>query len=170
MTTKRERIPLGPAKEYNPTQDLLSWLTDHFNRFGDIYKASVYGTDVYVVSDPQCADYVLRRNWQNYRKGQAIKRIGLLLGNGLMVSEGEFWKSQRRMIQPAFHQKAIGALTNVITAANVALLKKWEGRSSRERACQYHARHQPDGPEGGARFHLRRRLRTGCAAFQHSFR
>jgi cytochrome P450 len=78
-----------------------------------------------VVSDPQLADHVLRKNWQNYKKGQAIKRVGLLLGNGLMVSEGEFWKSQRRMIQPAFHDKAIGALINVIITANVALLEKW---------------------------------------------
>jgi cytochrome P450 len=79
-----------------------------------------------VVSDPQLADHVLRKNWQNYKKGQAIKRVGLLLGNGLMVSEGEFWKSQRRMIQPAFHDKVIGMLIKVITTANVTLLEKWK--------------------------------------------
>ena len=81
---------------------------------------------MYVVSDPEHVDHVLRINWRNYKRGQAIKRIGFLLGNGLIVSEGEFWKSQRRMIQPAFHDKAIGALTNVISAANLALLKKWK--------------------------------------------
>jgi cytochrome P450 len=101
-------------------------MSDHFRQFGNIYKASVYDTDVYVVSDPQSADYVLRENWQNYKKGLAIKRVGWLLGNGLMVSEGEFWKRQRRMIQPAFHQEAIGALIDVITTANVTLLKKWQ--------------------------------------------
>ncbi len=88
---------------------------DQFERFGDIYKASIYGTSVYVSRDPQHAQHVLRENWQNYVKGQAIKRVAFLLGNGLMVSEGEFWKTQRRMIQPAFHRKAIGALTEVIT-------------------------------------------------------
>jgi cytochrome P450 len=101
-------------------------MSDQFRQFGNIYKASVYGTNVYVVSDPQYAHYVLCNNWQNYKKGQHIKRVGMLLGNGLMVSEGDFWKRQRRMIQPAFHHKAIGALTNVITTANIALLRKWE--------------------------------------------
>jgi cytochrome P450 len=101
-------------------------MSDQFMQFGDIFSASVYGTNVYVVSDPAYADHVLRKNWQNYKKGQAIKRIGLLLGNGLMVSEGELWKSQRRMIQPAFHDKAIGGLTAVITAANLKLLGKWK--------------------------------------------
>ena len=111
MYTEPSQIPPGPAEKYDPAQDLLKWISDNFEQFGDIYKASVYGTDVYVVSDPQYAHYVLRDNWQNYKKGQAIKRVGLLLGNGLMVSEGDFWKSQRRMIQPAFHHEAIEGLT-----------------------------------------------------------
>ena len=120
------RIPPGPAEKYDTSEDLLRWMSDQFDRFGNIYRATIYGTDVYVVNDPEYVDHVLRINWRNYKKGQAIKRIGFLLGNGLMVSEGEFWKSQRRMIQPAFHDKAVGALINVITAANTELLKKWK--------------------------------------------
>jgi cytochrome P450 len=126
MTFEQGRIPPGPAENYDPSEDLLRWMNDQFDRFGSIYRASVYGTDMYVVSDPEYVDHVLRINWRNYKKGLAIKRIGFLLGNGLMVSEGEFWKSQRRMVQPAFHDKAIGALINVISAANIALLKKWK--------------------------------------------
>src|SRR5271157_1214749 len=133
MTAKPRRIPLGPAEKYNPSQDLLSWKSDRFKQFGDIYKASIYGTNVYVVSDPELADYVLRENWQIYKKGLAIKRVGWLLGNGLMVSEGAFWKSQRRLIQPAFHHEAIGALMDVITTANVTLLKEWR-RAAQEKA------------------------------------
>ena len=126
MTTIRGRIPPGPAEKYCVTQGLSSWMGDQFERFGDIYKASIYGISVYVVRDPRYAQHVLRDNWQNYSKGQAIKRVALLLGNGLMVSEGELWKTQRRMIQPAFHRKTIGALTEVIRTSNVALLRRWE--------------------------------------------
>jgi cytochrome P450 len=133
MPVSLRRIPPGPVERYNTSEDLLSWMRDQFKRFGDIYKASVYGSDVYVVSDPKYVDYVLRENWQNYKKGLAIKRINLLLGNGLMVSEGEFWKGQRRTIQPAFHHEAIRTLVKLMTIANVALLKKWE------QAAQEHA-------------------------------
>jgi cytochrome P450 len=132
MITNARRIPLGPAEKFDPSQDLLTWLRDHFEKFGDIYKASIYGTNVYVVSNPQYAHHILRDNWQNYKKGQAIKRVGLLLGNGLMVSEGEFWKSQRRMIQPGFHDAAIGELTKVITTANATLLGKWQRAAQAE--------------------------------------
>jgi cytochrome P450 len=119
-------IPPGPAEAYSPTEDLLNWMHGHFKRYGNIYKASVYGTNAYVISAPEYAQHILRTNWQNYTKGQEFKRVALLLGNGLVVSEGEFWKKQRRMIQPAFHNNAIGALTGVISAVNVALLERWE--------------------------------------------
>jgi len=132
MITKPWRIPPGPEK-YNPSQDLLSWMSDRFEQFGNIYIASINGASVYVVSDPRYANYILREHSQNYKKGRAIKRVGMLLGQGLIVSDGEFWKSQRRMIQPAFHHEAIGALANVMTTANVTLLRKWE-RAAREKS------------------------------------
>src|SRR5208283_4062528 len=119
------QIPHGPAEKYSNSQDLLVWMGEQFERFGDIYKASIYGTDVYVISAPEYVEHVLLKNWQNYPKGQAIKRIALLLGNGLMVSEGDFWMHQRRMIQPAFTRAALGSLAHVITAANADLLDKW---------------------------------------------
>ena len=131
MNLEHGRIPPGPAEKYHTSEDLLRWMSDQFDRFGSIYRASIYGTNVYVVSDPEHVDHVLRINWRNYKKGQAIKRIGFLLGNGLIVSEGEFWKSQRRMIQPAFHDKAIGALINVIYRPRSDLLFSGEYRHLR---------------------------------------
>lgn len=125
MTTGYGRVPHGPDKKYSGDQELLDWMGDQFTQFGDIYKASVYGTNVYVVRDPVYAKHVLRDNWRNYVKGQAIKRVAMLLGNGLMVSEGELWKTQRRLIQPAFHRDAITALIEIVASANVQLLETW---------------------------------------------
>ena len=79
-----------------------------------------------MVREAQYVEHIFRRNWQNYTKGRQIKRIALLLGSGLMVSESELWKRQRQMIQPAFHDKMIANLTDTITQANLALLKRWE--------------------------------------------
>jgi len=128
------RIPDGPDEKYDTSVDLLTWLETNFARFGDIYRASIYGTSAYVVSDPDLADHVLRVNWQNYKKGQAIKRIGFLLGNGLMVSEAEQWKRQRRMIQPAFHERVLTNMTAIILAENLALLNQWEQAASRKQS------------------------------------
>jgi cytochrome P450 len=126
MTSESRRVPPGPLEKYDNSEDLLVWLGEQFQRYGDIYKASIYGTDAYVLTGPQYVEHVLLKKWQNYPKGQAIKRIALLLGNGLMVSKGEFWTRQRRMMQPAFNRSALGALVGVITVANAGLLEKWE--------------------------------------------
>ena len=107
-------------------------MDEQFQRHGDIFKTSIFNVNAFVIRSPEYAEHVLRRNWQNYARGQAIKRIALLLGNGLIVSEGEFWKRQRRMVQPAFHRNAVAALMGVITATNTALLEKWQ-QAARER-------------------------------------
>ena len=132
MTASVRRIPPGPVESYDTSRDLLGWLGEQFALFGDIFKASAFGTDMYAVRDPGYAQQVLRTNWQNYRKGTAIKRIRLLLGNGLMASDGALWKAQRRMIQPAFHRDAIGTLVPIMTAANQELLDSWK-RAAREK-------------------------------------
>jgi cytochrome P450 len=41
MTLERGRIPPGPAEKYDASQDLLSWMNDQFDRFGNIYRASI---------------------------------------------------------------------------------------------------------------------------------
>jgi cytochrome P450 len=132
MSTNLKKLPPGPSEDYAQSQDLLSWMTENFNRYGDIYKSSVYGTNVYVISDPKYVQHVLRTNWLNYTKGQDNKRVRMLLGNGLMVSKGEFWIKQRRMSQPAFRHESIGALLPAFRAANLALLKNWELAAERK--------------------------------------
>jgi len=97
-----------------------------FGIFGDIYKATVYGTSVYAIRSIEFAHHVMVENWQNYVKGQAIKRVALLLGKGLMVSKGDLWKRQRRMIQPTFNHEAIGRWAAMIAAVNAKLLANWQ--------------------------------------------
>jgi cytochrome P450 len=107
-------------------------MNELFVRYGDIYRASILGQQVYVVSSPEHCERILRWNWENYpRKGQVVKRISLLLGNGLISSNGEFWARQRRMMQPAFTKNAIAGLAGIIVAANAALLERWKDAARR---------------------------------------
>ena len=122
MTT----VPPRAGKFVGSENELLHWMECCRSEFGDIYQATIYGGSVYVISDLRYVHHVLRKNWQNYRKGLAIERIRLLLGKGLMVSEGSLWKRQRRMIQPGFHEKVIRDLEETIAHANGSLLARWE--------------------------------------------
>jgi cytochrome P450 len=131
VVARSGRIPPGPQEQYCASDDFLDWMGGQFKIFGDIYKASIYGTSAYVIRDVEFAHHVLVENWQNYAKGQAIKRVALLLGNGLMVSKGELWKRQRRMIQPTFNHESLERSTKMITAVNTELLKKWQVTAGR---------------------------------------
>ena len=123
------RTPPGPAEPYDPTHDLLRWMERNVGRYGDIYKASVYGSDAYVINSAEYAEYVLLRHWENFpRAGAALKRIQLSLGNGLISSNGPLWARQRRMIQPAFTREAVGELCGTFVKLNVALLERWKAR------------------------------------------
>jgi cytochrome P450 len=126
MSVESPRLPPGPDEIYRTTDDLLGWMQANFQHYGDIYQASVYGERVYVINSPEYLDRVLLRNWRNYlRKGQAVKRIALSLGNGLISSNGQTWVRQRRMIQPAFKEDSIRRLFGAFIRPNTALLEKW---------------------------------------------
>jgi cytochrome P450 len=133
MVLERGQVPPGPLRQYAPDEDLFQWMGLQFAEFGDIFKTSIYGTNVYAVRDVRLARHVLIENWRNYVKGQFIKRIAFLMGNGLIVSEGELWKRQRRMIQPAFRPKSVAPLMKQVEAINYALLQKWQ-RAARQGA------------------------------------
>src|ERR1700691_3755124 len=126
MELEHRRIQPGPEEKYTVTVDLLDWMSRQFSTFGDIYNASMYGSSVSAIRNIECAHHVLVENWQNYVKGQTIKRVALLLGNGLMVSKGDLWKRQRRMIQPTFNHESLERSTELITSVNTELLKKWQ--------------------------------------------
>lgn len=49
----------------------------------------------------------------------------MLLGNGLMVSEGDLWKTQRQAITPRFHREVVAAMTDTINKSNLELLERW---------------------------------------------
>jgi cytochrome P450 len=131
-SARQLRIPPGPTAPYSSAEDLFGWVVENFDLYGDIYRASVVGTRVYVISAPEYCERVLRLNWQNYaRKGQVVKRIALLLGNGLIASNGEFWANQRRMMQPAFSKNSIGGMVEMIADINIDLLDKWRQAAGR---------------------------------------
>lgn len=131
--TAKHRNPPGPSEPFDSADNLFRWMNENFFRYGEIYSASVFGSRVYVVSAPEYCERILRWNWRNYpRAGLVVKRISWLLGNGLIASNGEFWASQRRMIQPAFSKSSISELTAVISSVNGELLQKWKHAARNE--------------------------------------
>lgn len=99
-----------------------------YAQHGDAYRVFAPGrrSHTWVFNHPADVRRILIANHRNYTKGVGFDRIKMLLGNGIIVSEGEFWKRQRRMMQPTFHRRIIAQLDQFIARANDRLLAAWE--------------------------------------------
>jgi cytochrome P450 len=53
----------------------------------------------------------------------------LVLGNGLLTSEGDFWKRQRRIANPSFHRQRIAAFAETMARAAADMVESWRGRA-----------------------------------------
>jgi cytochrome P450 len=115
------------------TEDSLQRMTDLVARFGDIYRVYAPGRKSYtwVINHPDDVKRVLVGNHRNYTKGTGLDRVKILLGNGLMTSEGEFWRRQRYMMQPLFHRRVVTEFNQLIDAANARFIDKWAAQAAR---------------------------------------
>lgn len=104
-----------------------------FKELGAFYKvySPVRKAHTYVISHPDYIKQVLQTNNRKYVKGIGIDRVQILLGKGIMVSEGDFWRSQRRMIQPSFHKDVIHGLAPLMQKSNQLLIDRWEEKAGK---------------------------------------
>ncbi len=85
----------------------------------------------FLVNKPEYIEHVLLTNHTNYRKSDFSRNLlGPLLGNGLLTSEGDLWRRQRRIAAPAFHARRVGEFVATMGGCTQALLERWRGRSA----------------------------------------
>jgi enediyne biosynthesis protein E7 len=110
------------------TDDSLERMIELFARHGDTYRVFVPArrSYTYVIHHPDDVKRVLVTNHRNYTKGLGLDRVRILLGRGLMTSEGELWKRQRYMMQPLFHRRVITEFAALIAQANERFIVRWE--------------------------------------------
>jgi cytochrome P450 len=115
------------------TDDSLERMIELFARHGDTYRVFVpaRGSYTYVIHHPDDVKRVLVSNHKNYTKGIGLDRVRILLGKGIMTSEGELWKRQRYMMQPFFHRRVITGFAEIIAQTNDRFITRWEERARR---------------------------------------
>jgi cytochrome P450 len=128
-------IPPGPAEgiDLGGSDDALSRLRVWFARYGDVYRvfAPSRGTYDYVINHPDDIKHVLLTHHRNYTKGVGMDRVKILLGNGIMTSEGDFWRRQRRMMQPAFHRRVLDRFASLVSEVNELYAERWAQHARR---------------------------------------
>lgn len=95
--------------------------------YGSLARIRVLRRSLCITADVECARQIFLTGSEDFEKGRNYKNMSLLIGNGLIVSEGEFWKRQRRLAQPGFHKEKINSFLQIFIDSAKDLDKKWEG-------------------------------------------
>ena len=103
----------------------MGFLSSCAREYGDVVQLRFMGQAFYLLSHPDLIEYVLVENNRNFTKTRILRRNRRLLGEGLLTSQGEFWRRQRRLAQPAFHRKRIAAYGEVMSAFAERSLESW---------------------------------------------
>jgi cytochrome P450 len=99
---------------------------DAARRFGDVAYLKIGPRHGYLITNPADIRHVLQDNARNYHKSPLYDKLCLVLGNGLLTSEDDFWLRQRRIAQPAFHRERIAGLAGVMAEAASAAAAEWQ--------------------------------------------
>lgn len=83
------------------------------------------GRLAYFVNDSNEVRRILARRHAKYIKGPGFERVKMLLGNGLIVSDGDIWRRSRRMIQPAFTRGNVHRLISIMVQCCDRRAAKW---------------------------------------------
>jgi cytochrome P450 len=89
-------------------RDVFGALERWAEEVGDLYRLDIPGRNTLVVNRPDEIERVLVHG-QYFIRPKGLRRAHALFGNGLFTSDGELWKKQRRMMQPAFHKERVAA-------------------------------------------------------------
>ncbi|MGD8573392.1 MAG: cytochrome P450 [Gammaproteobacteria bacterium] len=114
---------LGSLPEYR--RDPLGFLARCAADYGALSAFRLGPTRYVLVNEPGLIEQVLQPRTESLRKPRDVRKLRVLLGNGLLTSEGEAWRRQRRLLQSVFHNERIAACSGIMLAESERLLAEW---------------------------------------------
>ncbi|MEH2320944.1 cytochrome P450 [Nostoc sp.] len=112
-------------------QNPLGFMTQCAQQYGEIIPLHLGNSPTIVLTNPNYIEPVLKDR-ELFVKAKALKSLHALLGNGLLVSEGDSWFRQRRLAQPVFHQKRISGYGEVMVDYTNNMLDTWRDGETRD--------------------------------------
>jgi cytochrome P450 len=104
------------------TRTLMRWARD----YGDVVHYHFFDFQFYVLFHPQHVERVLLGKTGNFVKGITSRANPELFGNGLLTSDGDFWRRQRRLSNPAFHRQSLARYAEITVEEAARLMDGWK--------------------------------------------
>ncbi len=109
-------------------RDPLGTMARVHQKFGDVARMRLGPYNFVLLNDPADIRHVLVKNHGNYHKSPTYELLRPILGNGLVTSEGSFWRRQRKLAQPAFHHKRLIGFAETMTALSLEMVEQWSAQ------------------------------------------
>ncbi|MCG8669440.1 MAG: cytochrome P450 [Pseudomonadales bacterium] len=131
-------LPPGPAPRskgvipslryyLNFVTDPIAFINERFDQYGDIYCARSDEGALFVLRHPEHIQEVLLKRADDFSKTHtAFDSLTQVLGDALLTSDGDNWKRQRRLVQPAFVRKRMAEYAEMMTAETQQLISRWQ--------------------------------------------
>jgi cytochrome P450 len=113
-------------------RDPLNFMLGLAREYGDLSTFRVGRERVYFVNSPDGVRDVLVNHYDNFLKGRGRTRARQLVGQGLLLSEGDLHRRQRRLAQPAFHRQRIAAYADEMGAAAARFSGRWQDGETKD--------------------------------------
>ncbi|MBC8114906.1 MAG: cytochrome P450, partial [Candidatus Saccharimonas sp.] len=134
----RSGTPPGPRGHWlwgntAPFQaDRLGFMRDVARDYGGVVNLRFAYRKVWLVTEPSVIESVLVTHARQFRKHFGLRLNPIVLGNGLLTSEGDFWLRQRRLAQPAFQRPQIALYAASFVDHTARMLERWQVGESRD--------------------------------------
>lgn len=122
---------MGVMREFN--RDTLGFV-ERCRDYGDVVLTRFLWIKAYFLYNPRDIESILTTDARSYRKAASLRSpfFYRLVGNGLVTSEGDFWRRQRRLAQPAFHRQRISSYGDIMVQYAQRTLDKWKDGEERD--------------------------------------
>jgi cytochrome P450 len=116
---------LGPI--YYAQRDPLRQFPKWIEEYGDVVRIKGAIGQGVILGSPELAHQVLVERYARYqKKSHSYIVLRILMGNGLVTSEGEFWRGQRKLVQPAFHRRRLDGIFGMMVERVADLVSRFE--------------------------------------------
>ena len=99
--------------------------------FGDVVETKMGPFRMLLIYHPDAIEELLVTRNRDFIKSPGVQLLRPLLGDGLLLSEGDTWLRQRRLVQPAFHRQRVAGYGEVMAALARASRRRLVGRRRR---------------------------------------
>jgi cytochrome P450 len=106
-------------------RDQLGFYEACAREYGDVVQTRMGPFRIFLVYHPDAIEELLVTRSRDFIKSPGVRLLRPLLGDGLLLSEGETWLRQRRLMQPAFHRQRVAGYGDVMSAFAARHVTRW---------------------------------------------